>query len=111
METLALPNDGMRALVTWDVRPDSPNIHQILIEIGGCLPPGKVRALTPHAAVVVSTDVNQVNDIFLALRRVVNRYAGQVVVVLAGQMAEEALWIYPSAAALGGEIADGAPGQ
>lgn len=92
--------DGMRAVVTWAIKEDTPNIHQILIEIGGTLPPGRVRSLTPYAAVVIGTNVNEINEVFLNLRVVVNRFAGQVVVVLAAQMAEEALWIYPSATAV-----------
>lgn len=85
----------MRALVTWEVVDGSPNTHQILVDIGICLPGDRVRRLTPHAVAIVETNVNEINSIFLRLRTVANRFPGQVIVILAAQMGEEALFVHP----------------
>ena len=87
----------MRALFSWDADPRDPNYHQIVIALGSCLPAGKVRAITPHAAILERTDIPEVNATMLHLQQVVNQFAGQVVVVLAAQDDADLMWVCPAA--------------
>lgn len=82
----------MRALISWDVDPADPQCQQILLDLGALLPPGKVRLLTNHTALIDPVTTRQFQELARSLESLAATYDERLYFVFSLHPANAVIW-------------------